>query len=1069
MKPMTAISSIKMQRLPSTSRQSSLPDGFHAADLSRGETYIIATLEKLVETQAQTHDLVADISKSLQGASLASPPILSGSRQLSKLSGRSTQNGEAETAEVAQHPLNFAAVRHSINGELLTPDMSSAPLGVSANGPQAHLTRLAPPNALARALVEVPEQEESKGLRAPRRSLGPKPNQFEHFSSESADSNTGDEDDAHPRKSVAPLLTRNWPKDLSPLQISSADGGSPTRGGAGAVDFSQSNTLVAQGSRMLEEFATDDLADWELWLQDYIVLDPNSKLHMLYDLLSLCVLFYDLTVIPFLLAWDMPFDEGILDVISITTVVFWTVDILVNMITAVPEDGLIQRSPRKIFRHYWRTWLILDLTIVISDWVSLLLSRVFSASSSSGSVKILRLAKMSRLVRILAMVRILKFVRVMEDFLDRTAAEGYRLAIKIISILVVIAWVTHMISCAWFAVGRLAPTDTGLHWTDSMSFFDIREEDAVYQYFSSLHWSVAQVTLGSMGVNPLNSLEHSFNVVCLIFGLLFGSTLISSLSATMVQFQMLRNGRAQKLQMLRKFLQDHKVDLHVSYLVQRQIQDRLGPKDKLSDKDVPELNLLSASLFADLQLEIFRPHVCQHSLFNLWLRMDAGRFKRFCVEALRFEIMRSSDELFQAGVTAASVAYVLVEGNLKYEQDPSTSPTKGVMVRNILPGNMLCEAALWSEWIHVGKAMASMVCRVLWIDGDSLVESLKMNGIMGSIVQQYAQQFHRRIISASPPRADYPSDMLIPYTDFEDLVISMEVECQTAIGLNALSDFFTDARRFRGNRAGLVELRSEVETGKSVVVVNGQGEVQRIVSVVALQVRDDNDNIFVQLGKVEKNKVVFKGELPGSKQQRGELTSEAVQRVLEQRLAPVTSCIELGESTRSREQKDSTKFGVKTKYLRTVCTSFARRPFEVPIVNTADIEPVEPPAPAASHNLMVASALLGGKLRAPGPEAMRIHSSDTAPRITLTARRIFLIDEGGTTCFYAWLTDEEFRWVSVSEEAILACLEKVWEYEKSRSVAAVRTESKTGSIDEEGNFDIDEEPLNQEDTQTFDM
>ena len=51
--------------------------------------------------------------------------------------------------------------------------------------------------------------------------------------------------------------------------------------------------------------------------------------------------------------------------------------------------------------------------------------------------------------------------------------------------------------------------------------------------------------------------------------------------------------------------QDNAVDLDVSYLVQKQVKDRLGPTDKLTDQDVPVLSLLSRGLLAELRLEVF--------------------------------------------------------------------------------------------------------------------------------------------------------------------------------------------------------------------------------------------------------------------------------------------------------------------------------------------------------------------------------------------------------------------------------------------------------------------------------
>eukprot|EP00971_Amphidinium_carterae_P291115 5780547-Amphidinium_carterae.1 len=39
--------------------------------------------------------------------------------------------------------------------------------------------------------------------------------------------------------------------------------------------------------------------------------------------------------------------------------------------------------------------------------------------------------------------------------------EGQRVLIQCVALIITIVWVTHMFSCAFFAVGTMAPSDTG--------------------------------------------------------------------------------------------------------------------------------------------------------------------------------------------------------------------------------------------------------------------------------------------------------------------------------------------------------------------------------------------------------------------------------------------------------------------------------------------------------------------------------------------------------------------------------------------------------------------------------
>merc|ERR1712176_1609737 len=99
------------------------------------------------------------------------------------------------------------------------------------------------------------------------------------------------------------------------------------------------------------------------------------------------------------------------------------------------------------------------------------------------------------------------------------------------------------------------------------------------------------------------------------------------------------------------------------------------------------------------------------------------------------------------------------------------------------------------------------------------------------------------------------------------------------------------------------KLLEEVENGKSSVMVNGHGEVERVVSVVALHVEDDSGRLLVQLGKWEANKLNPACQLPGAKQERDELTFDAVRRVLETKVAPLAGLVEVVKAEREVSEK----------------------------------------------------------------------------------------------------------------------------------------------------------------------
>lgn len=92
--------------------------------------------------------------------------------------------------------------------------------------------------------------------------------------------------------------------------------------------------------------------------------------------MSLVLLLIDAIFLPLSIAWDwkMGFDTvsgSILSVSIYVSLVFWTVDIFLNLNTAVYIQGQLVTKRRAIFRRYLSTWFFLDVTIVILDYLNL--------------------------------------------------------------------------------------------------------------------------------------------------------------------------------------------------------------------------------------------------------------------------------------------------------------------------------------------------------------------------------------------------------------------------------------------------------------------------------------------------------------------------------------------------------------------------------------------------------------------------------------------------------------------------------------------------------------------------
>jgi len=731
------------------------------------------------------------------------------------------------------------------------------------------------------------------------------------------------------------------------------------------------------------------------------VINPNSRFHMTYSLSSLVILFFDLTVLPFVLAWEVDFD-GALYVFSWMTPVFWSFDIWVNFMTGIYRDGDVVMDPWEIARAYGKTWFVPDAVVVVCDWVSLILGEVLESADTSRSLKMLRFCKMGRLLRIVGVMRMLRVVRILEEFAALYLTEGYRLMFRMVNLTVSILWTAHLLACFWFAVGRAAPSDTGNRWTtqtnvrmgDAMvGFF---EAPVMYQYMVSFHWAAGQIALGSIDVTPTNSVERMVFVLTMMIGFLFGSTLVSMLSAAMMDYQMMKKDITMKLRLLRQYLRENEVPALVSVLVQKQVEQRLQERERLNEHDVNALGLLSVTLRSQLRFEIQQPHLTGHPLFRLWISMDIKLMHRTCMKAVNFLNMRPRDDLFSPG-GVATCAYALVTGELHYTQSPDSSPVEAQAETIVEPKSWMCEAALWVDWTHVGKAESTSECSLLSIEAMALSECLQQDFIIREVAMEYCRQFHKRVRSACPPHADYPTDLHVPFTDFPDLVASMEKQVQVAIGREALGQL-----ALKKGQGMAQQLQEEVDASKSILVVTAKRDIIRVVSLVALRAVQADGRVFMQVGKWEGGTVKSTWQLPGTKQEADELIGETLERMFATKLTLLDGKLDItGAADRITEEKESKEFRVQTRYSRFIYHArlLPDATLDAMVVGVREVSDEE-------------NDRMAEELTAPGNNAQ-----NNQLLRTLQSIEVFAVPAGkGTGNLYAWIPAE---WEKALSEKIL--------------------------------------------------
>eukprot|EP00930_Biecheleria_cincta_P083366 TRINITY_DN7294_c0_g2_i2.p1 TRINITY_DN7294_c0_g2~~TRINITY_DN7294_c0_g2_i2.p1 ORF type:complete len:887 (-),score=97.89 TRINITY_DN7294_c0_g2_i2:197-2782(-) len=651
----------------------------------------------------------------------------------------------------------------------------------------------------------------------------------------------------------------------------------------------------------------------------FFTIDPNSRIRTAIDVLSLLAILHDMLVIPWMVAWDINLETIVRDTL-IVTAIFWTADTGLSFFTGFYDDGTIERRLAVTAHRYIHGWFCADAMLVICDWASTI-SAVSDSSESGETVshETFRSIQAAKLLRLCGLVRMIRLSRLFEEVLDRTLEGASRIAfVHIIKLLILLLWLSHLTTCLWFLIGSRYVGDTEAVWFDSVQYLpagtDFLHTNRIYQYFTSFHFALSQITANGVEMlSPLNSLERSFNVVCLIFGLFFSSHVVSTSSSVMMNLEMANQHKNQRLRQLKQLLTQSAVDGALAMRVTRQVKERMNSTKLLTEEDVPALELLSASLLKELRYAMAGHLLIRHPLMRLFWNVDVNAVAEVCDKAVHLLLIPAGDALFRAQDVATKM-YILETGLMTYT-------LRETMVFEVLSGRHLSEAALWCFWNHQGEAIAVAAhCKVFSLDAETMFEALGRHDHFGQLAMAYGRKFHSHLQAAYPPLAPYPDDLQVAFADYSDIVMAMPPREQQLIAEIALDCQLK--QRWGGPRLTdevLRELRQEVIDGKSFILQDEHGHVERAVNLAVVQLRHADGRILAQIGKFQDDELRMEFRMPGGKQGRNELPGQAMARIVwNDMLQSVRDRVEVVDVGRETVWQESARYGLRTKYVRTI-------------------------------------------------------------------------------------------------------------------------------------------------------
>lgn len=448
------------------------------------------------------------------------------------------------------------------------------------------------------------------------------------------------------------------------------------------------------------------------------VLHPSSGRRLLWDLLSILLIAYDVAVIPLQSSFGTFESDSARTMVWVSRF-FWTIDLPVGFVSGyfLPDGGVEMRL-RKIAKRYAGSWLPIDAGVVAFDWIDALMP-----GEGLGDVTLARMLKMTRAMRIVRSVRLVRIAKLpilAGTWVERFArSEKVSLLASMTKLTLLIVALMHFIACLWYGIGSMNGGANG--WVRAFEGRPDAEDDLLYRYMTSFHWTLSQFS-GSMEVVPGNTAERICAVLVLLLGFIVSAAFTSDITSSMTRLNIISGREASMFAALRDYLLDHKISSQLTMRVQRNARHSLlESRHNCLEKDIELLHLISEPLRMEIHFELYNPILEAHPLFRRMRDESPASNRRVCHSAVCTCFMWPGDIVFVDGeVKQNPEMYFVMNGQLEYASE--NIDRAEVEVAKVEIGVWVAEPVLWCNWVHQGVFKARKQCELLALSANAFCE-----------------------------------------------------------------------------------------------------------------------------------------------------------------------------------------------------------------------------------------------------------------------------------------------------------------------------------------------------------
>lgn len=471
----------------------------------------------------------------------------------------------------------------------------------------------------------------------------------------------------------------------------------------------------------------------DVFVRKFPVIDPVSNVRVAWLIFAFTLWIYDLVMLPIAFCFNV--DAGTVSamrVVQVISLVFWAVDIPLTFVTGTwdPVTLEISENPQHIFRIYLRSWFLLDLFLVVQEFLILVVSQ-----ASTWVVQMLQLVLLIRWFKLAGLASQASLL----GGLSFSLSVGFNIVLQMSARFIV---AIHLVTCFWYGLGSVLSDG----WVSDI----LKSEALLTKYAVSLRWTCSRLHGLSTAVPLSTDVEIAVDSILILFSLLACAMYMGRVTAVLVK-QIPSHDKNLKV-LGTQFVQRHKISFSLNQRMRKYLEaSKHADGGHVTSADEKWLlSELPLDLRNDLIYESRWRIMKRKQLFIDMFSFNPRVVHHVCTAAVSDLIAHREEILFSIG-DACGRMLIVRSGRLVYTVEdfcPSLGRKISISAESVSDGAIISEAVLWTHWEHCGTLLSKDVSVLLSFDPSSFADVIVQYETLVSYLVKYAKLFIRNMFES---------------------------------------------------------------------------------------------------------------------------------------------------------------------------------------------------------------------------------------------------------------------------------------------------------------------------------